>query len=86
MHHAVSNRRNRNHADFAAFLRNLSPTIRPRVVRVRAQFLGEFREKLSSAPRLNHLERLVVGPRGSAIALGLQVRRFERIEFHDVDV
>src|SRR5664279_3476526 len=86
LHHAVSNRRNRNHADFAALLGNLSPTIRPWVVPVRAQFLGEFREKLSSALRLNRLERLVVGPRGSAIALGLQVRRFERIEFHDVDV
>jgi hypothetical protein len=56
------------------------------VVHVRAQFLREFREKLSSALRLNRLERLVVGPRGSAIALGLHVRRFERFRFHDVDV
>ena len=71
MDHAVSNRRNRNHADFAALLGNLSSTIRPRVVRVRAQFFGECRKKLSSALRLNHLERLGVGPRGSAIALGL---------------
>jgi hypothetical protein len=84
--HAVSNRRNRNHADFAALLGNLSSTIRPRVVRVRAQFLGEFRQKLFSALPLNHFERLGVGPRGSAIALGLQVRRFERVQLHDVDV
>jgi hypothetical protein len=33
---------------------------------VRALFLGEFREKLSSALRLDRLECLVVGPRGSA--------------------
>src|SRR5664279_2873469 len=69
LHHAVSNRRNRNHANFAALLGNLSPTIRPRVVRVRAQFLGEFRKKLSSALRLNRLERLVVGPRAPPLRL-----------------
>ena len=35
--------------------------------------------------RLDLLERLSVGARGSAISLGLQVRGFEGVQLHDVD-
>jgi hypothetical protein len=86
LHHAFSNRWDRNRADLAALLGNLSSTIRPRVVPVRAQLYGELRERLASTLCLNRLECLVVGPGGSAIAFGLQGRRFERVEFLDVDV
>ena len=86
LHHAVSNRGNRDHADLAALLGNLSSSIRPGAVRAGAQLRGEFPEELATAACLDLLERLAVGPRGAVVALRLQVRGFERVELHDVDM
>ncbi len=47
--HAVSDRGDRDHADLAALLRNLSSSIRPGAVRAGAQVRGEFREELAAA-------------------------------------
>ena len=84
--HAVSNRRDRDYADLAAFLWNLPSSIRSRAVRARAQLRCELREELRSATLLDRLERLAVGPGCAAVALRLQVRRFKRRGLHEVYV
>jgi hypothetical protein len=86
LHHAVSNRGNRDHADLAPLLGNLSSSIRPGAVRAGAQVRGEILKELSTATRLDPLERLPVGSGGAVIAHRLQIRRFKRVEFHDVDM
>lgn len=86
MNHAVSDRGDRDHADLAALLRNLSSSIRSRTVRAGAQLRGKLREELRSAAVLDGVERLAVGPGCAAITLRLQVRRFERLELHEVYV
>ncbi len=86
MDHAIPDRGDRDRADFTAFLGNLSSTIRSGAIHVSMQFRDEFREEHVPAACLDLLERLVVRAGGAAVTLGLQIRRFERVEFHDVDV
>ena len=86
MHDAVSDRGDRDHAHLASLLRNRSSSVRSGLVRAVAQFRSEFRQELVAAALLDPLERLAVGPGGAAVALCLQVRDFECVELHEVDV
>ena len=86
MGHAVANRGDREHADFAAFLWDLLLAVRPGAVRARAQLGGELSKKLTPSAFLDLLEGLSAAAGGAAITLGLQVRGFERFALHAVDV
>src|SRR5713101_6607585 len=80
------NRWDRDHADLAAFLWNLSSSVGHGTVHPRADLVGESRKELAEAARLNRLERLPIDSRRSAVSLRLLVCDFERFELREVDV
>ncbi|WP_338092427.1 hypothetical protein [Sorangium cellulosum] len=86
LNYAIANRGDRDHAHLAAFLRNLSSSIRSRPIRSAPQFGGELFQKLAASCGLDRRERLAVAAWGAAFALRLQVSGFERVVLHEVDV
>lgn len=86
LYHAVWDRRDRDHADFATLLGNLSSTKRSEAIRAGAQVREEVPEEGSAAARPNPPKRLAVESMGAVVALCLQIGRFERADLDDIDL
>jgi len=84
LHHAVPDRGDRDRADPASFLRNLSPPVRSGSIRAVTELRDEILEESFATRCLDLRKRLPVGPGCAALALRFQVRRFERGALHDM--